>query len=78
MTLESPLDWKEIQGVNPKGNQSWIFIGKPDPEAEALILWPPYVKNWATGKDSDAEKDWRQEKKGATEDEMVEQHNWLE
>ena len=77
-TLESPLDCKAIQGVNPKGNQSWIFIGKLDAEAEALILWPPYVKNWVTGKDSNAEKDWRQQKKGTTEDEMVEWYNWLE
>ena len=76
-TLESPLDCKEIQPVHPKENQSWIFIGKPDAEAEAIILWPPYVKNWVFGKDSDAEKDWRQEKKGTKEDEMVEWHNWL-
>ena len=75
-TLESPLDCKEIKPVNPKGNQSWIFIGRTDAEAEALILWPPYVKSWLIGKDPDAGKDWRQEK-GTTEDEMVGWHHWL-
>ena len=70
-TLETPLDCKEINPVNPKGNQSWIFIGKTDAEAETLILWPPDVKSWLTGKDSDAGKDWRQKEKGAVEDEMV-------
>ena len=65
-----PLDSKEIQPVNPKGNQSWIFIGRTDAEAEAPILWLPDVKNWLNGKDPDARKDWRQEK-GTTEDEMV-------
>ena len=70
-TLKSPLDCKEIQPVNPKGNQSWIFIGRIDAEAEAPILWPPDVKNWLTGKDPDAGKDWRQEKKGMTEELMV-------
>ena len=60
-TLESPLDCKEIQPVNPKGSQFWIFIGRTDAEAEALILWPPETKNWFTGKDPDAGKDWRQE-----------------
>ena len=70
-TLKNPLDCKEIQPVNPKGNQSWIFIGRIDAEAEAPILWPPDVKNWHTGKDPDAGKDWRQEKKGMTEDAMV-------
>ena len=77
-TLESPLDCKEIQLVNPKGNQSWIFIGRTDAEAEAeaAILWPPDVKNWLTGKDPDAGKDWRQEEKGTTEDEMVGWHHW--
>ena len=59
-TLESPLDCKEIQPVNPKGNKSWIFIGRTDVEAETLILWPPDVKSWLTGKDPDAGKDWRQ------------------
>ena len=70
-TLESPLDCKEIKPVNPKGNQLLIFIGRTDAEAEALILWPPDAKNWFTGKDPDAGKDWRQEEKGMTEDEMV-------
>ena len=64
------LNWKEIKLVNPKGNQSWIFIGRTDAEVEALILWPPDVKSWLTEKDPDAGKDWRQEEKGATEDEM--------
>ena len=67
---ESPLDWKEIQPVSSKGNQSWIIIGRTDAEAEAPILWPPDVKTWLIGKDSDAEKDWGQEEKGAIEDEM--------
>ena len=69
-TLESPLDWKEIQPIHPKGNQSWIFIGRTDAEAETPILWPPDVKNWLIGKDPDAGKDWRQEEKGTAEDEM--------
>ena len=75
-TLESPLDCKEIKSVNPKGNQSWIFIGRTDAEAETPILWPPNAKNWLTGKDREAGKDWRQEK-GTTEDEMVEWNHWL-
>ena len=62
-TLESPLDCKEIQPVYPKGNQSWIFVARSDAEAEALIFWPPDVKNWLIWKDSDAGKDWRQEEK---------------
>ena len=70
-TLESPLVYKEIQPVHPKGDQSWVFTGKTDVEAETPILWPPDVKNWLTGKDPDAGKDWRQEEKGTTEDEMV-------
>ena len=73
-TLESPLDCKEIQLVYPKRNQSWIFI---DVEAETLILWPPDVKSWLFWKDHDAGKDWRQEEKGMTEDEMVGWHHWL-
>ena len=63
-TLESPLDCKEIQPVDPIGNQSWIFIGRTDAKAETPILWPPYAKSWLTGKDPDAGKDWRQEEKG--------------
>ena len=65
-TLESSLDCKEIQPVRPKGNQSWIFIGRTDAEAETPILWPPHVKSWLTGKDPDAGKDWRQEEEGTT------------
>ena len=76
-TLESPLDCKVIQRVHPKGNQSWIFIGRTDAEAEAPIIWPLDVKNWLTGKDPDAGKNWRQEEKGSTEDEMVGWHHWL-
>ena len=75
-TLENPLDSKEIKPVHPKGDQSWIFIGRTDAEAQALILWPPDANNWLTGKDPDAGKDWRQEK-GMTEDEMVGWHHWL-
>ena len=75
-TLESPLDCKEIQPVHPKGNQSWIFTGRTDAEAEALILWPLDVKNWLIGKDPDAGKDWRQEKV-MREDEMIGWHHWL-
>ena len=70
-TLESPLDCKEIQPVHPKGNQSWIFIGRTDVEAENPILWPPDAKNWLIWKDPGAGKDWRQEEKGMTEDEMI-------
>ena len=69
-TLESPLDCKEMQPIHPKGNQSWIFIGRTDAEAEAPILWPSDVKNWLLGKDPDVGKDRRQEK-GTTENEMV-------
>ena len=76
-TLESTLDGKEIQPVNPNGNQSWIFIGRTDAEAEAPKLWPPDVKNWLIGKGPDAGKDWRQKEKGTTEDEMVGWHHWL-
>ena len=76
-TLESPLDSKEIQPVHPKGNQSWIFIGKTDAEAETPILWPSDAKNWLIGKDPDAGKDWRWEEKGTTEDEIVGWHHWL-
>ena len=69
-TLESPLDRKEIQPVHPKGNQSWIFIGRTDAKAGTPKLWPPDVKNWLIGKDPDAGKDWRWEEKGTAEDEM--------
>ena len=77
-TLESYLDCKEIQPVNPKGNQSWIFIGRTDAEAETLILRPPDVKNWLIGKDPDAGKDWGWEEKLSMEDEMVGWHHWCE
>ena len=70
-TLESLLDCKEIQLVHPKGSHSWIFTGRTDAETEAPLLWPPDAKNWLTGKDPDAGKDWRREEKGMTEDEMV-------
>ena len=70
-TFDSPLDYKEIQPVHPKGDQSWIFIGRTDAEAETPILWPPDAKNWLMGKDPDAGKDWRQEEKRVTEDEMA-------
>ena len=76
-TLESPLDCKEIQSVRPKGNQSWIFIGTTDVEAETPILWPPEAKNWLIGIDPDAGKYWRWEEKGMTEDEMVGWHHQL-
>ena len=70
-TLENPFDCKEIQPVHPKGDQSWVFIGRTDVEAETLVLWPPDAKSWLIWKDPDAEKDWRQEKKQTTRDEMV-------
>ena len=76
-TLESPVDSKEIQSVHPKGNESWIFIGRADAEAETPILWPPDVKNWLIWKDPDAGNDWSQEEKGTTEDEMVGWHHRL-
>ena len=75
-TLESPLDCKEIQPVHPKGDQSWVFIGRND--AEASVLWPPDVKRQLIGKDLDAGKDWRQEEKGMTEDGLVGWHQWLD
>jgi len=74
--LESPLDCKEILPVHPKGYQSWIFIGRTDAEAETPVLWPPDAKNRLIGKVPDAGKDWRQEEKGTTEDEMVGWHHW--
>ena len=76
-TLESPLDCKEIQPVHPKGDQSWLFIGSTDVEAESPILWPPDVKSWLTGRDPDVGKNWIHEEKGMTEDEMVRWHHWL-
>ena len=75
-TLESPLDWKKIQPVHPKGDQSWVFLGRTDVEAETpTILWPPHGKSWLIGKDPNAGKDWGQEEKGMTEDEMVGWHH---
>ena len=76
-TLASPLDCREIQPVYPKQNQSWIFIGRTDSEAETPILWPPDAKDWLIGNDPDAGEDWRQEEKGLTEDEMVSWHHRL-
>ena len=76
-TLESPLDCKEIQPVHSKGDQPWVFFGRNDAKAETPVLWPPRVKSWLTGKDSDAGCDWRQEEKGMAEDEMAGWHHWL-
>ena len=77
-TLESPLDYREIQPVHPKGDQSWMFIGRTDAEAETPILWPSHAKSSFIGKDSDAERDWGQEEKGTTEDEMAGWHHQLD
>ena len=76
-TLDRPLDWREIQPVHPKGNQFWIFIGRTDAEAETPILWLPDIKSWLIRKDPDAGKDWRQEEKGMTEDEIIGWHHCL-
>ena len=76
-TLKSPLAIKEIKPVDPKINQPWILIGRTDAEAEAIILWSPEAKSWLIGKDPDSGKDWEQEEKGATEDETVGWHHWL-
>ena len=77
-TLKSPLDCKEIQPVHPRGDQSWVFIGRTDAKAETPILWPPGVKSWLIGKDPDAGRDWGQEEKGTTEDEMAGWHHRLD
>ena len=77
-TLESPLDCKEIQPVHSKGDQPWMFFGRNDAKAETPVLWPPHVKNWLIGKDSDVGRDWGQEEKGMTEDEMAGWHHWLD
>ena len=77
-TLESPLDCKEIQPVHPEGGKSWVFIGQTDVEAETPVLWPPHAKIWLIRKDPDAGRDWGQEEKGTTEDEMVGWHHWLD
>ena len=76
-TLESPLDCKEIQPVHSKGDQSWVFFGKADAKAETPVLWPPHTKSWFIGEDPDAGRDWGQEEKGTTEDEMVGWHHRL-
>ena len=77
-TLESPLDYKEIQPVYPKGDQSWVFIGRTDAEAETPVLCLPHAKSWLIGKDPDAGRDWGQEEKGTTEDKMAGWHHWLD
>ena len=76
-TLESPLDFKEIQPVHPKGDQSWVFIERTNVKAETLILWPLHAKGWLIGKDPDAGRDWGQEEKGMTEEEMAGWHHQL-
>ena len=78
LTLESPSDCKEIQPVHPKGDQSWVFIGRTDAKAETPILWPPHAKSWLIGEDPDAGRYWRQEEKGTTEDEMAGWHHQLD
>ena len=77
-TLENPLGCKEIQPVHSEGDQPWDFFGGNDAEAETPVLWPPHVKSWLIGKDSDAGRDWGQEDKGMTEDEMAGWHHWLD
>ena len=77
-TLESLLDCKEIQPVHSEGDQSWVFFGRNDAKAETPVLWPPHVKSWLIGKDSDAGRDWGQEEKGTTEDEIAGWHHWLD
>ena len=77
-TLESPLNCKEIQPVHSKGDQSWVFFGRNDAKAETPVLWPPHAKSWLIGNDSDAGRDWGQEEKGTTEDEMAGWHHWLD
>ena len=77
-TLESLLDCREIQLVHPKGDQSWVFVGRTDAEAETPMLWPPHAKSWLIGKDSDAGRAWGQEEKGTIEDEMAGWHHWLD
>ena len=76
-SLESPLDYREIKPINPNWNQPWVFIGRADVEAKAPILWPPNVKSYLIGEDPDAGKDWRQGKKGITEDKIFGWHHWL-
>ena len=76
-TLESSLDWKEIQPVHSEGDQPWVFFGRNDAKAKTPVLWPPHAKSWLTGKDPDAGRDWGQEEKGTREDEMAGWHHWL-
>ena len=76
-TLESPLDCKEIQPVHSKGDQSWVYFGRSDAKTETPVLWPPHAKSWLTGKDSDVGRDWEQERKVMTKDEMAGWHHWL-
>ena len=78
LTLESPLDCKEIQPVHSKGDQPWVFFGSNDAKTETPVLWPPHAKSWLIGKDSDAGRDWGQEEKGTREDEMAGWHHWLD
>ena len=75
-TLHSPLDFKETQPVHSEGDHPWVFFGRNDVKAETAVLWPPHVKSWLIGKDSDAGRDWGQEEKGMTEDEMARWHHW--
>ena len=77
-TLKSPLDCKEIQPVHSKGDQPWVFFGRNDAKAETPVFWPPPAKSWLIGKDSDAGRDWGQDEKGMTEDEMAGWHHWLD
>ena len=77
-TPESPLDCKEIQPAHSEGDQSWVFFGRNDAEAETPVLWPPHAKSWLIGKDSDAGRDWGQKEKGTAEDEMAGWHHWLD
>ena len=77
-TPESSLDWKQIQSVHSEGDQPWVFFGRNDAKAETPVFWPPHVKSWLIGKDSDTEKDWGQEEKGITEDEMAGWHHRLD
>jgi len=77
-TLGSPLDCKEIQPVHPKGDQLWVFFGRNDAKVETPVLWPPHAKSWLIGKVSDAGREWGQEEKGTTEDEMAGWHHWLD
>ena len=78
VTLENPFNCKEIQPIHPKGDQSWVCFGRTDVEVETAIFWPPHAKCWLSGKDPDTGRDWEQEEKGMTEDEMAGWHHWLD